>query len=61
MTAVAEGRTRRTKVALAQLDQQIIDILTADHPQSARNIFYRLTDPRLPVPVEKTEADTMAF
>ena len=26
-----------------------------DHPQSIRHVFYRMTDPRLPEPVEKSE------
>ena len=32
-----------------------MDILREDHPQSVRHVFYRMTDPRLPVPVAKTE------
>jgi hypothetical protein len=48
-------RNRRTKAQLAQLDQQIINVLAADHPQSVRHVFYRLTDPRLPEPVEKSD------
>jgi hypothetical protein len=32
-----------------------MDVLRADHPQSVRHVFYRLTDPRLPEPVEKSE------
>lgn len=39
----------------AQLRQQIIDVLHIDHPQSIRHVFYRLTDPRLPVPVSKDD------
>jgi hypothetical protein len=38
-----------------QLRQQIIDVLRQDHPQSIRHVFYRLTDPRLPVPVSKDD------
>ena len=30
-------------------------VLAADHPQSVRHIFYRLTDPTGPVSVPKTE------
>ena len=30
-------------------------VLIQDHPQSVRHIFYRMTDPRLPEPVEKSE------
>ncbi|MDE0147873.1 MAG: hypothetical protein OYG32_09955 [Rhodospirillaceae bacterium] len=37
------------------LDGQIVDVLAADHPQSVRHVFYRMTDPRLAAPVEKTE------
>ena len=48
-------RVRRTKDELEQLDQQIIDVLRADHPQSVRHVFYRMTDPRLPQPVEKSD------
>ncbi len=48
-------RNRRTNDQLAQLDQQIIDVLANDHPQSVRHVFYRMTDPRLPEPVEKSE------
>jgi hypothetical protein len=47
---------RRNFGALEQLDQQIIDVLSESHPQSVRHVFYRMTDPRLPEPVEKTEA-----
>lgn len=48
-------RKRRTNAELAQLDDQIYDVLRHDHPQSVRHVFYRMTDPRLPVPVPKTE------
>jgi hypothetical protein len=48
-------RRRRTKDQVEQLDAQIIDVLSQDHPQSIRHVFYRMTDPRLPEPVEKTE------
>lgn len=49
-------RTRRTRAQMGQLAAQIIDVLGADHPQSARHVFYRMTDPRLPEPVAKSEA-----
>lgn len=49
-------RTRRTNAQLDQLDSQIIEVLKEDHPQSVRHIFYRMTDPRLPEPVEKSDA-----
>ncbi len=48
-------RKRRTKAAVEQLEQQILDVLRADHPQSVRHVFYRMTDPRLPELVEKSE------
>ncbi len=48
-------RERRTKDRVAQLDRQILDVLTADHPQSVRHVYYRMTDPRLPEPVKKTD------
>ncbi|SOD18543.1 hypothetical protein SAMN06297164_1724 [Nitrosomonas ureae] len=48
-------RTRRTDAQIDQLDQQIISVLEQDHPQSVRHIFYRMTDPRLPEPVEKSD------
>ena len=49
-------RTRRTAAQVEQLERQILDVLAEDHPQSVRHVFYRMTDPRLPEPVEKTEA-----
>jgi hypothetical protein len=49
-------RRRRTKAQVEQLNEQIVGVLRADHPQSIRHIFYRMTDPRLPEPVEKTDA-----
>lgn len=48
-------RPRRTKAELNQLDDQILDVLRSDHPQSVRHVFYRMTDPRLPEPVEKSD------
>ncbi|MCF8005051.1 MAG: hypothetical protein K9L32_12795 [Chromatiaceae bacterium] len=48
-------RNRRTKTQIAQLDQQILSVLRQDHPQSVRHVFYRMTDPRLLEPVEKSE------
>lgn len=49
-------RQRRSKAAMVQLTDQIIDVLAEDHPQSCRHVFYRMTDPRLPEPVEKSDA-----
>jgi hypothetical protein len=48
-------RDRRTRARLEQLDAQILDVLHEDHPQSVRHVFYRMTDPRLREPVEKSE------
>lgn len=48
-------RDRRTQARMDQLDSQIIAVLAEDHPQSVRHIFYRMTDPRLPEPVEKSD------
>jgi hypothetical protein len=48
-------KKRRTKAQIAQLENQIIDVLSDDHPQSVRHVFYRMTDTRLPEPVQKTE------
>ncbi len=59
MTAVyrasAIKRERRTQLCIAQLERQIVDVLSEDHPQSVRHVFYRMTDPRLPEPVEKSD------
>ena len=48
-------RSRRTKDEIRQLESQILDVLSGDHPQSIRHVFYRMTDPRLPVPIAKTD------
>lgn len=48
-------RDRRTKAQVEQLDQQIIAVLSEDRPQSVRHVFYRMTNPRLPEPVEKSD------
>lgn len=48
-------RDRRSNARLDQLDNQILGVLAEDHPQSVRHCFYRMTDPRLPEPVEKSE------
>jgi hypothetical protein len=47
-------RIRRTSDQTDQLDAQILAVLREDHPQSVRHVFYRMTDPRLPEPVEKS-------
>lgn len=48
-------RARRSNSRLAMLDAQIVAEVTADHPQSVRHVFYRMTNPRLAEPVEKSE------
>ena len=49
------NRRRRTIKQLDTLDEQLIEVLRADRPQSVRHLFYRMTDPRLAEPVDKTE------
>lgn len=49
-------RLRRTNAQIEQLDAQILDVLRDDHPQSVRHVFYRMTDPRLPEPVDKSDS-----
>lgn len=49
-------RERMSKADVEQLERQIYDVLAEDHPQSVRHVFYRMTDPRLPVVIPKTEA-----
>lgn len=53
--AGTKKRQRRTKEQITQLDRQIVEELQQDHPQSVRHCFYRMTDPRLPEPVDKSE------
>lgn len=48
-------RDRRSRARMDLLDAQLVDVLRADHPQSVRHVFYRLTDPRLAEPVEKSD------
>jgi hypothetical protein len=48
-------RDRRTRDRVTQLDRQIAEVLRVDHSQSVRHVFYRMTDPRLLEPVEKSE------
>jgi hypothetical protein len=48
-------RERRTNARIEQLDNQILEVLREDHPQSVRHVFYRMTNPRLAEPVEKTD------
>ena len=49
------NRDRWPKKDLQQLAAQIISALEASRPQSVRHIFYLMTNPRLPRPVEKTD------
>lgn len=48
-------RDRLTNERKEELDQQIVEVLREDHPQSVRHVFYRMTDPRLPEPVSKDD------
>ena len=48
-------RQRRTKEQIEQLDKQILQALRQDNPQSVRHVFYLMTNPRLPEPVEKSD------
>jgi hypothetical protein len=41
--AIKSNRTRRTKAAVADIRQAIVNILTEDHPQTVRQVFYALT------------------
>ncbi len=54
-TVVDKTRNRRTAGEIVKLENQIHRVLALDHPQSVRHVFYRMTDPRLPVFVEKSE------
>ncbi len=55
MEGVYNVKKRLKKAELAMLDKEIVEVLRADHPQSVRHVFYRMTDPRLVVPVPKNE------
>ena len=48
-------RFRMTAADVEQVQRQILAVLETDRPQSIRHIFYRMTDPRLPLPIPKTE------
>lgn len=50
-----DKRRRRTREQVEALEDEILSVLANDRPQSIRHVFYRLTDPRLPEPVEKSE------
>ena len=47
---------RFTNKEIGILDAQIIAVLKDDYPQSVRHVFYRMTNPRLEVPVEKNDS-----
>ena len=49
------SRRRRTKAQVATLERQLFEVCEADHPVSVRHCFYRVTNPRLAEPVEKTD------
>lgn len=48
-------RQRMTKAEIEQLEKQALEILEESRPASVRHVFYRLTNPRLEVPIPKTE------
>ena len=50
-----KSANRRTKVRIGILENQIVQALEDDHPQSVRHVFYLMTNPRLAEPVEKSE------
>ena len=52
----APRRGRPKTERMLQIARQILAVLTQDHPQSVRHVFYRLLDPTLPLPLPKTEA-----
>ena len=52
----ASVKARWPQADLLTLDAEIVAILDADNPQSVRHVFYRLTDPSLPVSVEKSDS-----
>ncbi len=48
-------RRRRTKEEIQLLDKEIISALGEHHPCSVRQVFYVMTNPRLPAYVQKSE------
>ena len=48
-------RERRSTARIELLDSQIVAVLSDDHPQSVRHVYYRMTNSRLAEPVEKTD------
>ena len=55
LSSTPDKRRRRTRSQVEQLREQITTVLENDHPQSIRHVFYRMTDPRLLEPVEKSD------
>ena len=55
LSTVHHKRHRRTNAQIDDMRGTITAILSVDHPQSVRHVFYRLTDPRLSCAVEKSE------
>lgn len=51
----ANDMARRTKKQIEQLEAQIYEALLNDNPQTVRHVFYLMTNPRLPEPVEKSD------
>jgi hypothetical protein len=51
----SDRRSRRSKARIGQLWDQMHGVLEADHPQSVRHVFYRMTEP-WPEPVAKSKA-----
>jgi len=48
-------RERMTNADKAQLREQIVDELNDHYPQSVSHVYYRMTAPRLPYPIAKTD------
>ena len=49
-------RNRVTKAEVEQLERQIYEYVKVTNPVSIRHVFYRMTDPNLPVHVDKTDS-----
>jgi hypothetical protein len=45
---------RRTKARMDQLRRQLHELLEAEHPQSVRQLFFRMADPGLPEPAARS-------
>ena len=46
--------SRRTRARMDQLRRQLHELLEAEHPQSVRQLFFRMADPGLPEPVARS-------